>query len=151
MSCSFSGIAMYSYNLKALNCVNLKIQLIEFVNVPDNLLEQKSWQREKYWQAQLYTLSQGSNSSLDWYGLNRKSYRKWLVNLFPKLQFYIVRYDYYLKYYCKTFYFTIWRAMKKYTWSLEGCNRNKYFWNTKVTVTFGLAQSYHSYSICSIC
>ena len=37
----------------------LKIQLIESVNVSDNLLEQKSRQREKYWQAQLFTLTHG--------------------------------------------------------------------------------------------
>ena len=28
---------------------NLKIELIEPVNVPDNLLEQNLWQRKKYW------------------------------------------------------------------------------------------------------
>ena len=40
---------------------NLKIQLKESVNVPNNLLEQKLWQREIYWQAQLFTLSHGLN------------------------------------------------------------------------------------------
>ena len=30
---------------------NFKIQRIESVNVHDNLLEQKSWHLEKYWQA----------------------------------------------------------------------------------------------------
>ena len=34
---------------------NLKIQLIESVNVPDILLGQTLCQREKYWQLQLFT------------------------------------------------------------------------------------------------
>ena len=55
---------------------NLKIQLIEFVNVPDNLLEQKLWQREKYWQVQIFILCHELNSPSDWYCLNRKGYRK---------------------------------------------------------------------------
>ena len=38
---------------------NLKIQLIESANGPYNLLAQKSWQREKYWQVQLFTLNHG--------------------------------------------------------------------------------------------
>ena len=60
---------------------NLKIQLIESVNVPDILLEQKLWQREKYCQAQLFTLSHGLNFSSDWYCLNRKGCRKLLVKV----------------------------------------------------------------------
>ena len=36
---------------------NLKIQLIESVNVPDSLLKQKLRQREKYWQVQLFPLN----------------------------------------------------------------------------------------------
>ena len=56
----------------------MKIQLIKSVNVPDILLEQKLWQREKYWQAQLFRLSHGHglNSPSNWYWLNRKGYRK---------------------------------------------------------------------------
>ena len=58
------------------NFDDLKIRLIESVNLPDNLLEQKQWQHEKYWQAQLFTLSHGLNSLSDRYCLNRKGYRK---------------------------------------------------------------------------
>ena len=50
----------------------LRIQLIESVNVPDISLEQELWQREKYWQAELFTLSHGLNYPSDWYCLNRK-------------------------------------------------------------------------------
>ena len=55
---------------------NLKVQLIECLdgNVED--LEGKLWQREKYWQAQLFTMSHGLNSLQDWYSTNRKGYRK---------------------------------------------------------------------------
>ena len=55
---------------------NLKIQLIESVNVPDILLEQKLWQHQKYWQMQLFALSHEINSPSDWYCLNRNHYRK---------------------------------------------------------------------------
>ena len=43
-------------------CDNLKIQLMESVNLPDNLLEQKLWQRQK-----CITLIPGLNSPSDWY------------------------------------------------------------------------------------
>ena len=61
----------------------LKIQLIESVNAPDNLLEQNLWQCEKYWHVKLFTLNHGLNFTSDWYCLNRKGYRKWLVSVFP--------------------------------------------------------------------
>ena len=51
---------------------NLKIQLIESMNVPDIFVEQKLWQQEKYWQAQLFTSSHRVNSPSDWYCLNSK-------------------------------------------------------------------------------
>ena len=45
------------------------------------ILEQKLRQGEKYWQAQLFTLTHGLNSSSDWYCLKRKVYRKLLVRV----------------------------------------------------------------------
>ena len=36
----------------------------------------KLWSREKYWQAQLFTLIHGMNSTWDWFSSNRKGYRK---------------------------------------------------------------------------
>ena len=56
---------------------NVKVQLIETVvsENPDKL-DSKLWQREKYWQAQLFTMSHGLNSTFDWYSTNRKGYRK---------------------------------------------------------------------------
>ena len=55
---------------------NLEIQLIEEVKPGNYDIERKLWSREKYWQAQLFTLSHGMNSSWDWYSTNRKGYRK---------------------------------------------------------------------------
>ena len=34
------------------------------------------WEREKYWQAQLFTLTHGLNSISEWYAINRRGYRK---------------------------------------------------------------------------
>ena len=55
---------------------NIEIQLIEQVSGGNYDLECKLWSREKFWQAQLFTLSHGMNSSWDWYSTNRKDYRK---------------------------------------------------------------------------
>ena len=54
---------------------NIRIQLIENIHcdIISNL-EAKLWQREKYWQAQLFTVSM--NCDWDWYSTNRKGYRK---------------------------------------------------------------------------
>ena len=46
-------------------------QTLQFYN-----LEPKLWQREKYWQAQLFTVSKGMNCDWDWYSNYRKGYRK---------------------------------------------------------------------------
>ena len=51
--------------LKSPASLKIKIQLIESVNAPDNLLDQKLWQDEKYCQVQLNTLSHGLNSLSD--------------------------------------------------------------------------------------
>ena len=55
---------------------NIEVQLIEQVREGNYDLEGKLWCREKYWQAQLFTLSHGMNSTWDWYSTNRKGYRK---------------------------------------------------------------------------
>ena len=42
---------------------NIEVQLIEQVREGNYDLEGKLWCREKYWQAQLFTLSHGMNST----------------------------------------------------------------------------------------
>ena len=39
-------------------------------------LEGKLWPREKYWQAQSFTLTHGMNSTCHWFISNRRGYRK---------------------------------------------------------------------------
>ena len=58
------------------NIKNMEVQPIEQVLEGNQDVEGKLWNREKYWQAQLFTLSHGMNSSWDWYSTNRKGYRK---------------------------------------------------------------------------
>ena len=55
----------------------LQIQLIEqvFVNNSKNI-DNTLWEREKYWQAQLFTLTHGLNSPNEWYAKNKQVYRK---------------------------------------------------------------------------
>ena len=55
---------------------NVDVQLIEEVNIGNYNLEGKLWSTEKYWQAQLFTLTRGMNSTWDWFSINRKGYRK---------------------------------------------------------------------------
>ena len=55
---------------------NFEVQLIEQVQEGHYDLERKLWCREKYWQAQLFTLSHGMNGTWDWYSTSRKGYRK---------------------------------------------------------------------------
>ena len=55
---------------------NIKDQLIEKVQESNYDLEGKLWCREKYWKAELFTLSHGMNSTWDWYSTNRNGYRK---------------------------------------------------------------------------
>ena len=55
----------------------LQVQLIEQVFIKNGQdIEKVLWLREKFWQAQLFTLSHGLKSPGEWYALNRKSYRK---------------------------------------------------------------------------
>ena len=55
---------------------NIEVQLIEQLQKGNYDIEGKLWCREKYWQAQLFTLSHKMNSVWDWYSTNRKGYRK---------------------------------------------------------------------------
>ena len=52
------------------------MQLVEQVSAPVDKLENVLWEREKYWQTQLFTITHGLNSEADWYSTNRKGYRK---------------------------------------------------------------------------
>ena len=50
----------------------LHVPLIEKVYVQnDDDIDKVLWEREKYWQAQLFTLSHGLNNPSEWYALNR--------------------------------------------------------------------------------
>ena len=53
----------------------LQVQLIESV-VSDLDLENKLWEREKYWQCQLFTKTHGMNSVSNLYASKRKGCRK---------------------------------------------------------------------------
>ena len=55
---------------------NTEVQLIEQVLEGNYDIEGRLWCSEKYWQAQLFTLSHGMNSTWDWYSTNRKGYDK---------------------------------------------------------------------------
>ena len=55
---------------------NVEAQLIGEVKEGNYDLEGKLWSREKYWQAQLFTLTHGMNSTWDWFSCNRKGCRK---------------------------------------------------------------------------
>ena len=53
------------------------MQLIEhdFVRQAESV-DKILWEREKYWQARLFTLTHGLNDMNEWYALNRRGYRK---------------------------------------------------------------------------
>ena len=56
---------------------NLKIQIIEQVFKSNQFsIENLLWEREKYWQAQLFTNLYGMNNINDLYSTKRKGYRK---------------------------------------------------------------------------
>ena len=55
----------------------LQVQLIDKVSVQnDDDIGKILWERGKYWQAQLFTLSHRLNNPNEWYALNRRGYRK---------------------------------------------------------------------------
>ena len=42
----------------------------------DDDIDKVLWERKKYWQVQLFTLSHGLNNLNEWYALDRRDYRK---------------------------------------------------------------------------
>ena len=74
------GVASHLvYVCKSATCKTeyLQVQLIEHVLVREGEDADKVlWEREKYWQVQLYTLKHGLNNMNEWYALNRRGYRK---------------------------------------------------------------------------
>ena len=54
-----------------------QLQLIEqvFVRKGEDI-DKILWETEKYWQAQLFTLTDGLNSINEWYAINGRGYRK---------------------------------------------------------------------------
>ena len=55
----------------------LQVQLMENVSVQNyHNIDKFLWEREKYWQAQLFTSRHGLNNPNEWHALNRRSYRK---------------------------------------------------------------------------
>ena len=55
---------------------NIEVHFIEQVEEGHYNVEGKLSCKEKYWQAQLFTLSHGMNSTWDWYRTNRKGSRR---------------------------------------------------------------------------
>ena len=66
------------FNDKCCDSVNphiyLQVQLIEQI-VGSDCIEDRLWDREKYWQSQLFTTTHGMNSPLDLYSRQRKGCR----------------------------------------------------------------------------
>ena len=89
------GTARY-FNTKCSDIKNphtfLQVQLTELV-VSDLDLENKLWEREKYWHCQLFTNTHGMNSVSDLYANKRKEYRENNVIFFIML-FLVVQYHY---------------------------------------------------------
>ena len=55
----------------------MKVQIIDQVfNKNQFSIEDVLWEREKYWQAQLFTNLHGKNNINDLYSMRRKGYRK---------------------------------------------------------------------------
>ena len=54
----------------------LKVKLIESIDEASSDLENDLWNRERYWQCQLFTNTHGMNSLLDLYSKQRKGCRK---------------------------------------------------------------------------
>ena len=53
------------------------MQLVDHVPVREGEDDDKVlWERGKFWQAQLFTLTHRSNNLNEWYALNRRGYRK---------------------------------------------------------------------------
>ena len=68
------GVASHLLNVcKSATCKTeyLQVQLIKHVLVREGEDAKVLWEREKYWQVQLYTLKHGLNNMNEWYALNR--------------------------------------------------------------------------------
>ena len=57
------------------NCLQVQFNEHVFVREGEDV-DKILWKREKYWQAQLFTLTHGLNNMNKWYALNRGRYRK---------------------------------------------------------------------------
>ena len=72
------GVANHLLNVsKSAICKTeyLQVQLIEQVFVRKvEVIDKILWEREKYWEAQLFTLTHGLNSISEWYAINRRGY-----------------------------------------------------------------------------
>ena len=73
------GIASHLLNVcKSAICKTeyLQVQLIEHIFARKGEdIDKILWEREKYWQAQLFTLMHGLNSVTELYAINRRGYR----------------------------------------------------------------------------
>ena len=74
------GVADHFLNVcrsSASKFVYLQVQLIEKVSLQnDDDIDKILWEKEKYCQAQLFTLSHNLNNPNEWYAPNRRGYRK---------------------------------------------------------------------------
>ena len=72
-----ANLLLYICRSSAKKFEHLQVQLTEKVSVQnDDDIGNILWEREKYWQAQLFTLSHGLNNPNEWCALNRRGYRK---------------------------------------------------------------------------
>ena len=55
----------------------LQVQLIEKVFIQnDGNIDKVLWERQKYWQVQLFMLNQGFKNLNEWYAVNRRDFKK---------------------------------------------------------------------------
>ena len=55
----------------------LQVQLIAHIFVREGEdVDRVLWERERYWQAQFFTLTHALNNMNEWYTLNTRGYRK---------------------------------------------------------------------------
>ena len=53
------------------------MQLIEKVFIQnDGNIDKVLWERQKYWQVQLFMLNQGFKNLNEWYAMNRRDFKK---------------------------------------------------------------------------
>ena len=61
----------------------MQVELIDKASVQnDDDIDKVLWEREEYWQEQLFTLSHWLNNLNEWYALNKRSYRKYIFSWF---------------------------------------------------------------------